>query len=85
MEHYDKAYALMSGAMINTSGNTCSATVNGLQDGQSYTYYARAIDSESNASSSSTVISFSVEEGEDAPAVNSFSGTTLSEGCTLSQ
>jgi hypothetical protein len=55
----DVAYASMSGTLTNTSGNTWDDTVS-VSDGNSYTYYARCIDTEDNANMSSTTISFSV-------------------------
>jgi hypothetical protein len=56
----DVAYASMSGTLVNTTGDTWDDTVPGLSDGNSYTYYARCIDTEDNANTSSTTISFSV-------------------------
>lgn len=58
----DVVYGSMSGTLINSSGDVWDATVSGLSDGNSYTYYVRCIDTETNANPTSVTVDFSVSD-----------------------
>ena len=61
----DTTYAAMANTLSAAGGGVYSASVSGLSNGGSYTYYARCIDGSANANTSSTVISFTVASGSD--------------------
>lgn len=56
----DAAYASLPSTFSSTGGVTHTQTLTGLTNGSSYTRYVRCIDAAGNATTSSTVISFSV-------------------------
>ncbi len=53
------AYSAMT-ANLTASANVHTASVTGLTDGSSYSYYVRCLDSSNNANTTDTVISFTV-------------------------
>ena len=62
----DAAYASMAGAFTNIGGTSHStASIAGLTDGSSYTYYVRCIDETGNANTDDYEIVFSIAESDE--------------------
>lgn len=81
----DVAYASMGSTFGSTGGTTHQQTGFATSNGSSYTRYVRCIDSSGNASTASTVISFSV--AADTPELildNTSSGATQSGSWSVS-
>jgi hypothetical protein len=70
----DTAYSSMTSTFATTGGTTHQQPNVEVSNGQSYTYYARCVDSVGNASGSSAMISFSIATGGDLtpPVLSNF-------------
>ncbi|MBW2989987.1 hypothetical protein KY358_06760 [Candidatus Woesearchaeota archaeon] len=60
------AYGNMADTFTTTGGMSHSQLIEGLQDGQSYAYYARCSDTNGNFNTDDLLISFSIETDDDA-------------------
>ncbi len=74
------AYASMTNTFSNTGGTAHSTSVTGLGNGESYNYYVRCEDSDSNVDASDYVISFSVDTT--AIALSNSGNITANAGAT---
>ncbi|MFH1442825.1 MAG: fibronectin type III domain-containing protein [Candidatus Micrarchaeota archaeon] len=77
------AYSSMTNTFTTTGGTSHSRTLTGLQNGQSYNYYVRCIDTAENANTADYAISFSVA-ADTIPAIlsNGLPTGTLPIGTT---
>lgn len=72
------AYASMTNDFSSSYSMSHSATVSGLTNGSSYTYYVRCIDGTGNANTTDSTISFSVASSAGTAGVLSFEYSTYS-------
>ena len=90
----NRSYSSISNTFSTTGSTAHSASVSGLSNGHSYTYYVRCKDSSNNENTSDTVISFSVSSassggGDDSSGGSSGSsrgggGTSNNSGASVS-
>lgn len=71
------AYGAMTG-FSTTGGTSHTTSVSGLSDGNSYTYYVKCSDAQSNSNATDYSISFSIGTDTVAPVLSSISAGSLS-------
>ena len=73
----------MTDTFSTTGGTTHSTVINGLEDGQAYTYYVRAEDTAGNANTDDFEISFSVATQGGGDPVDDGNDDSSGGGCFI--